>query len=71
MLNEADTRAKLIDPKLHKSGWNEEKIHRERAITPGKLLDEKGRRKPGKIADYILFHNNLQIAVVEAKEEGK
>ena len=24
MLNEADTRIKLIDPKLHESGWGEE-----------------------------------------------
>ena len=47
MYNEADTRAKLIDPKLHECGWTEEKIQRNITIAPGKLLDEKGKRKKG------------------------
>ena len=28
-LNEADTRAKLIDPAIHKCGWTEDLIRRE------------------------------------------
>ncbi len=28
-LNESDTRAKLIDPALHKKGWTEDLIRRE------------------------------------------
>ena len=28
-LNEADTRAKLIDPALHSKGWTEDLIRRE------------------------------------------
>ena len=28
-LNEADTRAKLIDPALHSNGWTEDSIRRE------------------------------------------
>jgi len=28
-LNEADTRAKLIDPAIHKRGWTEDLIRRE------------------------------------------
>jgi len=72
MLNEADTRAKLIDPKLHNSGWKEEKIVRDKPITPGRLIDEKGNRKKGKKPDYILYYSpSLPIAVVEAKEEAK
>ena len=71
MLNEADTRVKLIDPMLHKAGWTEDKIIRERVITPGRILDEKGNRKKGKKPDYILVYNFTPIAVVEAKEEGK
>jgi type I restriction enzyme R subunit len=71
MLNEADTRVKLIDPKLHESGWPENKIQRDRVIAPGKILDEKGTRKKGRIPDYILLHNTSPIAVVEAKDEGK
>ena len=72
MLNEADTRAKLIDPKLHKAGWTEDKIIRDRYITPGRLIDENGNRLKGKKPDYILLYNSsFPIAVVEAKEEGK
>lgn len=71
MLNEADTRVKLIDPKLHQVGWVEDKIVRERIITPGRILDEKGKRKKGKKPDYILLHNSTPIAVIEAKEERK
>jgi type I restriction enzyme R subunit len=71
-MNEADTRAKLIDPKLHESGWNEDRINRDRFITPGRLIDEKGTRLNGKKPDYILLYKqSFPIAVVEAKEEGK
>lgn len=71
MLNEADTRVKLIDPKLHESGWREEFILRDRPITPGRLIDERGNRKAGKKPDYILLYRpGFPIAVVEAKDEG-
>jgi len=71
MLNEADTRIKLIDPKLHASGWREEFIVREKVITPGRLIDEEGNRKAGKKPDYILLYNpSFPIAVVEAKDES-
>ena len=71
MLNEADTRAKLIDPKLHQCGWSEDKVVRERKIMPGRLIDEKGNRKKVEVADYVLVHNSMPMAVVEAKEESK
>jgi len=70
MLNEADTRAKLIDPKLHEGNWREELILRDRPITPGRLIDERGNRRTGKKPDYILLHHpGFPIAVVEAKDE--
>ena len=34
-LNEADTRAKLIDPALHSKGWTEDSIKRE--VTAGAI----------------------------------
>jgi type I site-specific restriction endonuclease len=34
-LNEADTRAKLIDPKLKASGWGESEIEREHFFRKG------------------------------------
>jgi len=71
MLNEADTRAKLIDPKLHDAGWKEELIRRE-AITLGIIEDEDGTRGKKLIPDYVLYYNeSLPIAVVEAKDEAK
>lgn len=72
MLNEAETRAKLIDPKLHESGWSEDLIQRELKITEGGIIDEYGNRKEGVKPDYILFlERYFPIAVVEAKEEAK
>ncbi|MGQ9507627.1 MAG: EcoAI/FtnUII family type I restriction enzme subunit R [Candidatus Bathycorpusculaceae bacterium] len=70
MLNEADTRVKLIDPKLHECGWVEDKILRDKPITPGRIVDERGNRRAGKKPDYILLYSpSFPIAVVEAKDE--
>lgn len=77
-LNEADTRAKLIDPKLHAAGWGEDRITREhylqknRQFTKGRiyLVGDEGRRRKPKKADYLLrFSASIAIAVVEAKDE--
>lgn len=72
--NEADTRAKIIDPKIKQSGWTEDFISREFYFTDGKifLVGDESKRKEPKKADYILYYNEaLPLAVVEAKEEGK
>jgi len=70
-MNEADTRAKLIDPLLHASGWNEDLIEREYIISQGRIhagelgdFQEKSRK-----ADYLLRYQGLPIAVVEAKSD--
>ena len=75
-MNEADTRAKLIDPALHKIGWTEDLIRRE--ITAGtiEIINGKTKRKKGR-TDYILClpvkerENPLSIGVLEAKNEGE
>lgn len=74
MLSEEDTRAKLIDPKLKKSGWTEEMIVRDRVITKGTIINESGDRLPAKKPDYILYYpnkNGIPIAVIEAEPEDK
>ena len=74
MLNEADTRAKLIDPKLHDAGWEESLISREYYLTDGRirLLGDRHIREERKRADYILRCNNsFPMAVVEAKDESR
>ena len=70
-MNEADTRANLIDPKLKACGWGVvegSKILREQhaKITDGKIQTGGGRSKP-MIADYILVYKGVKLAVVEAK----
>lgn len=71
-LNEADTRVKLIDPRLHENGWKEESISRDIFITPGRIIDDEGNRRKGKKPDYILsYAPSFPIAIVEAKEESK
>lgn len=74
MLTEDDTRAKLVDPKLHKAGWTEERIEREKTITPGRILNETGDRGRKKRPDYILYYpdkGSVPIAVIEAEAESK
>jgi len=73
-MNEAETRAELIDPKLKTCGWGVvegSKILRERnvcKITDGRIQVGGGRKKP-LIADYILVYKGIKLAVVEAKSD--
>lgn len=72
-MNEAETRAELIDPKLKENGWDAKanvdvKVHREFPIAPGKI-QPGGRRKNPKFADYILAFKGHKLAVIEAKSD--
>src|SRR2546423_1027043 len=69
-MNESETRAELIDPKLKASGWGEipdSKILREFRFTDGKIQIGGVRSKP-EIADYILVYKNQKLALIEAKQ---
>ena len=78
-LNEADTRAKLVDPKLKAAGWGESQIEREHyfrkgiPLTAGRiyLVGREARRREPKRVDYLLRYKGMPIAVLEAKEESK
>ena len=68
-MNEAETRAELIDPRLKACGWGVvegSKILREYNITAGKIQTGGGRSKKI-IADYVLVYKGIKLAVVEAK----
>src|SRR5438045_729579 len=72
-MNEAETRAELIDPKLKENGWDQKlnpevKVHREYLISAGKIKASGGREKALK-ADYVLKYHNRMIGVVEAKSD--
>lgn len=70
-MNESETRAELIDPKLKACGWGVaegSKILREYHFTEGKIQTGGGRGKK-EIADYILVYKGIKLAVVEAKSD--
>jgi type I restriction enzyme, R subunit len=70
-MNEAETRAELIDPALKASGWGVvegSKVGREQ-ITLGRL-EGAGRRAKPEIADYVLLYRGHKLAVIEAKRQA-
>ncbi len=70
-LNEAETRAELIDPALAQAGWGKvdgSRIRRE-VITLGRLQGA-GTRAKQDVADYVLIYKNQKLAVIEAKRES-
>jgi type I restriction enzyme, R subunit len=71
-MNEAETRAELIDPALRAAGWGvvaDSRVRRE-TICPGRI-EGAGRRGKPEIADYVLTYRNHKLAVIEAKAEDK
>lgn len=72
-MNEAQTRAELIDPKLKACGWGvvegSQILREEKAqISAGKIQSGGARGKALK-ADYILVYKGIKLAVVEAKSD--
>ena len=70
-MNEAETRAELIDPKLKACGWGVvegSKILREYNITAGKI-QTGGIRAKKLTADYVLVYKGIKLAVIEAKSD--
>ncbi len=70
-MNEAETRAELIDPALKEAGWgvvDGSRVRRE-VIAPGRLLGA-GKRSRQDIADYVLFYKGQKLGVIEAKKKS-
>jgi type I restriction enzyme, R subunit len=71
-VNEAETRAELIDPALREAGWGvvaDSRVRRE-VICPGRI-EGAGRRGKPEIADYVLTFRNHKLGVMEAKARDK
>ncbi|MGA8791668.1 DEAD/DEAH box helicase family protein, partial [Candidatus Binatus sp.] len=74
--NEADTRAKLIDPAIHGRGWSEELISREKTAGGIEIVEGKARRRRGGRVDYVLrvkandYTQPVAMALLEAKAEN-
>ncbi len=71
-MNEAETRAELIDPALSQAGWGvlDGSRTRREVIAPGRLTGS-GKRAESKSADYVLVYRNTKLAAVEAKAVTK
>ncbi len=77
-MNEAETRARLVEPKLKAAGWTDNHLGREfyynrdYQYTPGKIIlvgDNVRRGKPKRV-DYLLrYSDGFPIAVVEVEPE--
>lgn len=72
MPNEADTCRRYVVPRLQAAGWDADpyRINEQVTFTDGRIVvtGQRGRRRPGKRADYILrYRPDFPIAVVEAK----
>ena len=76
MLNEADTRAKLIDPAIHTRGWSEDLIRREETAGTVEIINGKARRRSRGTIDYVLRvkvnvdTQPVALALIEAKKES-
>src|ERR1035437_9493759 len=73
-MNEDETRAELIDPKLIECGWAAKdsiKVFRNHPITVGRI-QTGGKRDKLLRADYVLSYKGIKLAVIEAKsnEQG-
>lgn len=69
-MNEAETRAELIDPALTAAGWGVvegSRVAREFQITAGRL-EGGGKRAKADKADYVLVYRDKRLAVIEAKK---
>ena len=75
-LSEADIRAKLIDPALHRRGWTEDLIRREETDRGIDIVDGMPRRRQKGRIDYLLrlrinaLSHPIAIALIEAKRNN-
>jgi type I restriction enzyme R subunit len=72
-MNEAETRAELIDKQLEAVGWKTDvetgvRVRREYNINAGEIR-ASGMRTGQLKADYVLEYKNIKLAVVEAKSD--
>jgi type I restriction enzyme R subunit len=74
-LSESDTRAKLIDPAIHRRGWTEDLIRREETAGAIEVGAGGARRRPRGRVDYVLRvkvtpeSQPVAVALIEAKAE--
>ncbi len=73
MMNEQETRSRLIRPQIVNAGWQDHQIKEEFSYTKGRihLGGNTWRRGDRKKVDFLLeYQPNFPLAIVEAKEEN-
>jgi type I restriction enzyme R subunit len=71
-LTEQEIRTRYILPAIQQGGWRPQAIREERYLTAGRIHPH-GRgasRGERKFADYVLYHRNVPLAVIEAKDNN-
>ena len=71
-LTEQEIRTQYITPAIQEAGWAPGQIREEFKITAGAVIPRgkvsvRGKRK---YADYVLFHKDLPLAIIEAKDNN-
>jgi type I restriction enzyme R subunit len=71
-LTEQEIRTRYITPAIRDAGWTLEQVREELYLTDGQLhprgqIALRGERK---FADYVLYHQNIPLAIVEAKDNN-
>jgi type I restriction enzyme R subunit len=71
-LTEQEIRTRYITPAIQPASWLPRQIREEVYLTDGQIhprgrVAPRGRRK---YADYVLYHHNLPLAIVEAKDNS-
>ncbi|WP_340313472.1 EcoAI/FtnUII family type I restriction enzme subunit R [Rhizorhabdus argentea] len=71
-MNEAETRAEMIDPALYAAGWGvvDGSRTRREVIAPGRIMGKAKRATPLS-CDYVLVYRNTRLATIEAKAATK
>lgn len=69
-LSETDICAKYITPAVIGQGWTEQGLRREVSFTKGRIIvrGQLVTRGQAKRADYVLYHQHIPIALIEAKD---
>ena len=67
-MNEADTRAELIEPALRAAGWGavEGSLICREVIAPGRLQGGGGRRSKAPACDFVLTYRGRKPAAIAA-----
>ncbi len=71
-LTEQEIRSQFIRPAIVDAGWKDSEIREEHHYTAGRMhiTGQKAVRGKTKFVDFLLKHKNVNLAVLEAKDNN-